>query len=219
MDNKRLLSVFSPIAVFVWTFSLWGPPLQIGLSSPRFFNSQFSLNSLLLLFFVCLYVYLQNRLIKRVLYNNGLVAREMLISVFVFVCVFMYAILISLVGFTEEHFRNLCNLFIHVRHGADPDLILGLISSSIDNEGMDIVLCFFLGLSSGLILYPLKTRSRITNTEFIKLLSIWFFIFFINEVVIQTLLSNRSGTLGDIFNNTLGASLGLSLSIRSVKTR
>ena len=72
-------------------------------------------------------------------------------------------------------------------------------------QQLDIIFVFGLALLSGFI----------NRASFGSLLLAWFCIIFINEMVIQGLfLPYRSGAISDIFNNMVGVSIGLMLSMK-----
>jgi len=110
-----------------------------------------------------------------------------------------YAVLISIVqenkwAFLSEHSYSLENL----------------VTIILAAGGLDMIFIFSLALLSGFML-------KFNRRYFAMALISWFFIIFINEMLIQRFIlpSYRTGSLCDVFSNMLGGVLpGLFLSLK-----
>jgi len=155
--------------------------------------------------------------------NSKFIVREIFFTVACLGFIFFYALMVSafrnpnqlpVVSSIIQEFR--LGLPDYLAKGLFPfrglvALVRGVIHSILDAEGLDIGFCFVAAFASRYILYPLKTR--VLKKEFLTLLLAWLIIIAINEICIQSMLSYRNGSLWDVFNNALGALIGVTLSV------
>jgi hypothetical protein len=204
--NKKFFPIFFILAVIVWSSSWWAYWVFRWMDYPHPYS--YSLRPVLMLnamTFICLlalgHVTYQAIAVKN---NNPLLLIRVLFYNIIGLCfVAFYALIVSVVQ------ENTWALIIK-----SPYPFKYLITIILSAPGYGIIFLFFLALISGYMLYP--PSDKFNKNEFLKLLAVWFFIIFINEMIFQRFIFTfRTSSIVDVFNDMLGGVLpGLTLSLK-----
>lgn len=206
MNHRKFFQIFFILAVFTWSFSLWGYKIYIRVVDYFSHYRIMQVAIFLYILFVVGYLITQIRILRE--NGSGSILTKTIRSTIWLLLLMLWVFIVCLFRFPQ----NVKMLYHPFQFG---------VPRFLDAEGIEVFFYFVLAFFSGRILY--SSLVKVISREFWLIFIAWFIILFVNELGIQNLLCQlnklstffpiRTISIYDIVNNMGGVIIGLVLSL------